>query len=67
MSNFLRICHVRLHLKRELIFIQMKNWCNVFPTFSKLILQLCVADGFRCRAHLSQDLLQTTHATDDAP
>lgn len=38
----------------------------MFVTFCKLVLQFSVAYGFSSRAHLSQYLLQTTHAADDA-
>ena len=33
-------------------------------TFCKLILEVCVADGFGSLAHLSDELLQPPHATD---
>ena len=36
------------------------------PTLCKLVLQLRVADGLGCGAHLSEHLLQPPHAADDA-
>lgn len=44
----------------------LNNCSNEGLTFSELVLQLCVAYGLGCRAHLSQHLLQTPHAADDA-
>lgn len=45
----------------------LPNIWGGFATFSELVLQLCVADGLGCGAHLPQNLLQAPHAADDAP